>query len=135
MSSLTPILGDVFRFNEALYVYLAQTESSILTAKILDPKLTLQLVNIDDQKARMPSTATRTAGHKAYAYVILSTEQFIKQAAHLGHPSLPTDKFLDFDWIGVAINEPDKESLKTLILQEGSPVEKGLKKVFQIANT
>ena len=130
-AAVAPEFGEVFRYNEAYYVYLAQNELFIYTAKILDPDMTLRLKNADDKKARMPSSALKTDGHRAFAYIILTTDKFTSQAAHLGSPAQDTDKILDFDWIGTAINETDKEALKEEILREGSAVEKGLKKIFQ----
>ena len=129
-NSVTPEFGEIFRYNEYFYVYLAQNELFVYAAKILNPEMTLSLKNIDDRKAKLP-TASKSDGHKAYAYVLLTTEQFINRAAHLGSPAEDADKILNFDWIGCVINKNDKDALKIEILREGSPVEKGLKKIFQ----
>lgn len=131
-AAVAPDFGEVFRYNESYYVYLAQNELFIYTAKILDPKTSLRLKKTDDDKAKIPFTSQKTDGHRAYAYVILTTDQFTSQAAHLGNPAQDADRILNFDWIGTTINETDKKALKEHILRDGSAVEKGLKKIFQL---
>lgn len=77
MESLT--FGDVFRYNEKEYIFLAKTEDRIYAAQVLTPEDTEKvnrLFNIREASNR-PTIST------LYCFVILQTADFKDRAAHL----------------------------------------------------
>jgi len=129
-SSITPTFGEIFRYNEGLYVFLAQNEEFIYTAKILDPDTSLKLKKLDEKRAKNP-TAYKTDGHKLFSFVTLTTKDFINQLAHLADPPYDNEKMPYFDCIGCSVNQKDQDALREEILREGSFVDRGLKKIFK----
>lgn len=120
--------GDIFRYNEELYVFLAATDEIIYAAKILDPD-TVEQIEILNNKRASKHDAEKSDGNKLFWYVVLTTEDFKNHAAHLAKTDQDATKDQYFDWIGKTLNESDSTELRIEILKDGSPVPKGLKEI------
>ena len=77
MDSLT--FGDVFRYNEKEYIFLAKTEDRIYAAQILTPIDTEKV----DKLFKQREATYRPTNLTIYCYVILQTADFKNRAAHL----------------------------------------------------
>lgn len=125
---IVQVFGEIFRYNEELYVYLGSTEELVYAAKILNPEITLKIKNLDDKRAGR-TDSSRTDGNKLYSYIILTTVGFNDYSAHLGNPPQDSEKDTYFDWIERSLNDTDRQALKVEILRDGSAAPKGLKKI------
>ena len=105
--------GDVFRFQETEYVYLAEINSVSYAAKILDQSLSRKLVAMSESKARQ---GIEIKNAKTYCFVMLTTPEFSERAAHIGSSDQnePFDEWIDK--IGF-LNESDLASLKKEIIE------------------
>jgi hypothetical protein len=120
--------GDIFRFNEQEFVFLAQTEEITYTAKILNQEHTVQVKNLYDAKIKNNSIS-KVKNNVLYSFVILDTEQFKGRMAHFKD----TDKNgLDssFDTIG-SLNKKDLSEIKEEILNQYSAVPLKLKELVK----
>ena len=120
--------GDIFRFNEQEFVFLAQTEEITYTAKILNQEHTSQVKNLYDAKIKNNSIS-KVKNNVLYSFVILDTEQFKGRMAHFKD----TDKNgLDssFDTIG-SLNKKDLSEIKEEILNQYSAVPLKLKELVK----
>ncbi len=77
MDSLT--FGDIFRYNEKEYIFLAKTEERIYAALILTQLNTERVDKLFRQKEALNKPTYQTI----YCYVILRTASFRDRAAHL----------------------------------------------------
>ena len=105
--------GDVFRFQETEYVYLAEIDSVSYAAKILDQSLSRKLVILSELKAKKGIEIKKA---KMYCFVILTTPEFSERAAHIGS----SDQNEPFDeWIEKIgfLNEEDLGNLKKEIIE------------------
>jgi|WetSurMetagenome_2_1015567.scaffolds.fasta_scaffold76319_2 hypothetical protein len=103
--------GDVFRHNEQYYVWLAQTESAVYTAKILDIDDSKMLIK---HKNSLYENAVRKEDldRPKYSFVELSTECFQKQVAHLANTQGNVQPTVYFDIISQhQLNPADKKNI------------------------
>ena len=113
--------GDVFRYKEEDYIYLARTEDVFYTARILSVNDTaLVLKQSNTTRASRPGVQS-----PLYCFVILSTEGFNERMAHLFNPdknevNIYTDKYC-------SINPGDLKALKKEILDPETLVPRQLK--------
>ena len=77
MESLT--FGDIFRYNEKEYIFLAKTEERIYAAQILTPIETEKV----DRLFKIREATNKSTNLTIYCYVILQTADFKNRAAHL----------------------------------------------------
>lgn len=77
MDSLT--FGDIFRYNEREYIFLAKTEDKIYTAQILTPADTEKV----NRLFNLREASNRPTISSLYCFVILQTADFKDRAAHL----------------------------------------------------
>jgi hypothetical protein len=120
--------GDIFRFNEQEFVFLAQTEEITYTAKILTKEHTGQVKNLYDAKVKNNSIS-KVKNNVLYSFVILETDKFKGRMAHFKD----TDKNgLDssFDTIG-SLNNKDLSEIKEEILNQYSAVPLKLKELVK----
>ncbi len=111
-------LGDVFRYSESLYVYLAQVSDITYAAKIISKDMTSQLIRLSENRSRNP--LNHTQDNTAYCVVVLSTEDFRDQGAHYGRPQMPEGVATQFI---SRLDPSDIESLKSKILEDQSTYE------------
>ncbi|MCR4311060.1 MAG: hypothetical protein NUV54_00605 [Candidatus Taylorbacteria bacterium] len=112
--------GDIFRFREEFYVFLAASSEEIFAAKILD----------HENSRILESISKRSSDKPLYWYVILTTDEFKDRAAHLMKTQQDIGIEPLLDWVGGSLNETDLKDLKSEIMKDGSPVPKGLKKIL-----
>lgn len=105
--------GDVFRFQETEYVYLAEINAVSYAAKILDQRLSRDLATRAELKAKQ-GIGIKDA--KLYCFVMLTTPEFSERAAHIGSSDQnePFDEWIDK--IGF-LNESDLMNLKKEIIE------------------
>lgn len=111
--------GDIFRFQEREYVYLAEIDSVTYAAKILDRGTSKTLMARSEVKAKQGNDVKNA---KLFCFVMLTTPEFCDRAAHIGSSDQnePFDEWIDK--IGL-LNEPDLENLKKEIIESnGVPI-------------
>ena len=107
--------GSIFRYQETFYIYLLQTEDTIYAAKILDREITKELLRKREVESRNPRKETHWK--PVYCFVVLSTDEFSKQAAHYGFPQMQSN--IEIEAIGV-INSRDLQELKNEIIKDSA---------------
>lgn len=120
--------GDVVRYNENEYVFLAQNDGIIYAAKILDKNTTGSIQKLEESRYKKNSIQ-KVKNNVLYSYVILSTDEFKDRMAHLNN----TDKNnfeLVFD-ITCTLNNNDQKKIKEEILNESSAVSAKLKQIIK----
>lgn len=120
------LFGDVFRYNNKEYIFLAETEEIWYAAEVLNAKLTKQLDDLYQKQIR----ANRPINDKVlYCYVILKTEEFKNRAAHYGHPG--KDNFSPaIDKLPISLCSEDKKQIKNEI-ESSDAVPLGLKELVK----
>ncbi|MBI5654982.1 hypothetical protein HZC53_05025 [Candidatus Uhrbacteria bacterium] len=111
--------GDVFRFQETEFVYLAEIDSVTYAAKILNKDLSRQLAANSEQKAK---SGNQPKNAKLFCFVMLTTPEFSNRAAHVGFSDQnePFDQWIDK--IGI-LNEEDLNNLrKEIVESNGVPL-------------
>ena len=122
--------GDIFRYNEEQYVFLASTDEIVYAARVLDPEKTALINQMNNRRAARHD-ASRTDGNSLYWYVVLTTNELEECAAHLKDTDQDASRDRFFEWIGKTLNENDITHLKEEILKEGCPIPKGLREIVQ----
>lgn len=123
--------GDVFRYRETEYVFLAQTDEVVYAAKILDDEMTGKLQVMSDRLERAPTSARRK--NPAYSFVILQTDDFKGRAAHFGRTDNSDHQVSRFEVISSLAKE-DCTQIKNEILLEDSAVSLGLIEIVRGLN-
>ncbi len=111
--------GDVFRYREEEYVYLARTEDVFYTAKILNKEDTSKVENQANRPSRIQIKSP------LYCFVMLDTEEFKERMAHLHNTdknevNIYSDKYC-------SLNKKDLNALKAEILDPETLVPRQLK--------
>ena len=116
--------GDVFRYKENEYVYLARTDDIFYTAKILNKTDTHEVKKIADSRAhKLPVKSP------VYCFVMLDTQEFTERMAHLFN----TDK----NDVNVYIDKyctlcsKDLQAIKKEILDDETMVPRQLKELVK----
>lgn len=122
--------GDVFKYREKEYVFLAKTDEVLYAAQILSKEYTDKLNSLYERKCKHPRHAERIKNHVLYCFVILSTDNFRDRAAHLGlseRPEVDDDILLD---IYCRLDQQDLKEIKSEIMREDSTVPIKLKELI-----
>lgn len=117
--------GKVFRHRDKLYVFLAEIDSVIYSAKILDCQVSKTLEQAYNQQVVAKGISDRE--QLAWAFVMLTTEEWNNQACHYGNT---TEYDGRFEEIFKELNSQDLENLKKEML-DSSHVPKSLKAYLQ----
>jgi hypothetical protein len=117
--------GDVFKYNEFDYVYLAGVDEVIYTAKIFELSYTAKFENLTNNTAKNGKTVYRLDQNKIYCYVKLTTEELKNRVAHIGLAESKDDQSFSIDSIGCSLNTRDLIAIKKEILD--GPVDINLK--------
>ena len=118
--------GDVFRFHEQEFVFLAQTDELTYAAKILDQKFTSQVVSLYE---RRDARNVQNLNNVLYSFVILNTLGFKGRMAHfkntdqVGQPQ-------GFEVINT-LNPADLQEIKSEIMSSKSAVPMKLKELIR----
>lgn len=113
MESLT--FGDIFRYNEKEYIFLAKTEDRIYVAQILTPVDTERV----DKLFKIREATNKPTNLTIYCYVILQTADFKDRAAHLHNTGNVT--FTSFiEKLPTALNLEDLKNIKMEIVKKNT---------------
>ena len=107
--------GDVFRYNEELYVYLVQIDDITFAAKIISKEVTDAFVRLRDTKSKTPGNKTHE--RTSFCFVVLSSDEFRGQAAHYGRPQMPAEISEKIQLV-CTLNKEDIELLKSDIKED-----------------
>lgn len=111
MESLT--FGDVFRYNEREYIFLAKTEERIYAAQILTPIDTQRV----DRLFKLREANNKPTNLTIYCYVILQTADFKNRAAHFYNTGNVV--FTDLiEKLPVTLEETDLKNIKMEIIRK-----------------
>lgn len=118
--------GDIFRYNEKIFVYLGQTEDITFAARILDGGQTRELLRLNkiSENRRISRPIDEST---VFCFVILSTDGFNEQAVHLHESDYNTDIHPEFI---IELNKEDVEKLKKEI-EEKSAIPSALKEIVR----
>lgn len=113
MDSLT--FGDIFRYNEREYIFLAKTEERIYTAQILTPEDTKRV----DRLFKLREASNRPTNLTIYCYVILQTADFKNRAAHL-HNTGNVVFISPIEKLPIVLNIEDLKNIKSEIMRKNT---------------
>jgi|GEM_PF-1027103 len=104
--------GDIFRYREYEYVFLAQSNDTIFAAKIINN----EIVNkIQELSAKREASMSKLKRHALYSLVMLNTKDFEGKAVHFyGTDSPEHQSVTSFDIIG-DLEKEDVLSIKAEI--------------------
>ncbi len=107
--------GDVFRYNEKEYIFLAKTEDRIYAAQILTP--------IDTEKVNklfnLREAVNRQTISTLYCFVILQTADFKNRAAHLQNTGNMTFTNLT-EKLSIVLDVADLKNIKLEITRKNT---------------
>lgn len=110
--------GDVIRYKDVDYIFLAKTEDIIYLASILDREITKQLKRREEALMSQGGPgADRRLGNLMFCYVMLETEEFRGRAAHFGKPGHDNNLNL-IDRLAVTLEREDLINLKKTVIQK-----------------
>lgn len=113
MESLT--FGDVFRYNEREYIFLAKTEERIYAAQILTPVDTERV----DRLFKLREASNKPTNLTIYCYVILQTVDFKNRAAHLHNTgNMSTTNLIEK--LPFALDAEDLKNIKAEIMKKNT---------------
>lgn len=113
MESLT--FGDLFRYNEKEYIFLAKIEERIYAAQILTPIETEKV----DSLFKIREATNKPTNLTIYCYVILQTADFKNRAAHLYDTG--NRVFTSFiEKLPVTLNIGDLKNIKLEIMKKST---------------
>lgn len=105
-------LGDIFRHREKEYIFLAQTEDTIFSAKIIDSQMASRIQDLSDKRE---STQSKLKKHALYSIVMLKTKDFEGKAVHLyGTDGSEHQSVVRFDVLGT-LDKEDTLAIKSLV--------------------
>lgn len=115
--------GEVIKYKEAEYVYLAATEEIIYLARILnleDGDKINKLYLLRQSAGIM--TKPQILNSPLYCFVILTTDNFKDRMAHFHQPGHDFGPEMNFDIIG-RLNSQDLKEIKQTIMTGPVPIE------------
>ncbi len=118
--------GDVFRYKEDDYVYLAQTDEMLYAAKILNNFETKAVNDLYEKRARDPRNSNRIENHRLFCFVVLRTEDFRGRIASLGKTDNPS---ISVEILKTSLNKEDLKVIHEMIVSPASPVPRLLKEL------
>lgn len=113
MDSLT--FGDVFRYNEKEYIFLAKTEDRIYTAQILTLVDTEKVNKLFNQR----EASNRPTISTLYCFVTLQTADFKDRAAHLQNTGNVAFANLT-EKLSVSLDMDDLKNIKMEIIRKNT---------------
>lgn len=112
--------GDVFRFRETEYVYLAGVDQITYAAKILEPQLSRKVITIYERVSSRGGAATRLEDSPVYCFVVLRTPDYVNRVANYAQQG--TNEITDavgFEKLTQLIPEDIEELRKAVIGSKG----------------
>ncbi len=99
--------GDIFRYKEKDFVFLAQTDELLYAALILDDENSERLRVLSDRAETAPRGITRKRS-AVFSFVILQTTEFQNRAAHFAKTDSTDHQVFTLEIIGSLCREDIK---------------------------
>ena len=119
--------GDVFRYKEKFFVFLAKTEEIIYTAQILDLESTRK-INALYERITTSGKSEQRKRNPLYCYVLLSTVEFQHRMAHF-KDTAKDESAVSFNKVGIILDRTDLIEIKNEIINPDSPIPLELKRL------
>ena len=117
MTSL--LFGDIFRYNEKEYIFLAKTEEVLYAAQILNPEISGRIDKVYQSKIYNGKLTKVLEGNILYCYVILQTEEFKDRMAHFA--TTGKDGFSPLlEKLPLQLNKEDLKAIKAEIVEKNA---------------
>jgi len=115
--------GEVIKFKEAEYVYLAGTEEIFYLAKILSPKDGEAVNNLYLKRiGHGAGNNFKIADSPVYCFVTLTTEMVKDRLAHFFQPGHDSSANMNFNILG-RLNDLDLKEIQQTIISGPVPIE------------
>jgi hypothetical protein len=119
MSDGLLVFGDIIKYNDESYIFLASTSDQLYTAKILAFDLSHKIT--EAYKHALTKNKEIKLRNLLYCFVILTTQQFEKRIAHLAKTESQFEKGLTKT--NFKLNKKDLISLKEeILISRGVPI-------------
>lgn len=122
--------GDVFKYKEKEFVYLAKTDEILYVAEILNKEITSK-INARYENIERNGKFAKYKDHPLYCFVMLTTKELKDRMAHFYKPG-HNEGDLNFGGIFCSLNISDLRDIKSAILK--GPVPKELQKLVKNIN-
>ena len=123
------IFGDIFRYNDVDYVYLAKTEDLTYAAKILNDDAAKQIDGLYNKKACRGQMTPVVEGNILYCFVILQTKEVKDKMAHFQQTKQDSTNLIG-DKLPITLNKDDLKLIKAEIMTR-SAIPNGLKEAVK----
>lgn len=107
--------GDVFRYKDREYIYLAGTDKITYAALIFTRQETNRLEGLSNGVSRNPNRKQSFREDPFYCYVVLQTKKFRKRAAHCGKST--NEPMKPDSLINITLDKKDLQSIKKEIME------------------
>lgn len=112
--------GDVFEYQDRLYIFLAKTAEVVYAAEILSIDNTSKLERAYASRMARPDKH-QVLENIIYCYVILETDEVKDRAAHFLNAQKDEVQF-GFDSLFCSLNDHDKKQIKEEILRKDTAI-------------
>lgn len=117
MTSL--LFGDIFRYNEKEYIFLAKTEEILYAAQILNLEVSGKIERIYQSKVYKGKLTKILEGNILYCYVILQTKEFKNRMAHFA--TTGRDGFAQLlEKLPIQLRKEDLKAIKEEIISKNA---------------
>lgn len=113
------VFGDVFRYKEKDYIFLAKTEEIIYTAQILSVEKTRK---IEDLVGKLTSRGRdfKLDNNVLFCYVMLETKELKNRCAHLKDAGRDNYMYVLIEKLLIELTLKDKKNLKAEIVRKNA---------------
>lgn len=119
------LFGDIFRYLDKEYVFLAQTPEITYAAQILNYSQWQKIQALYDYKMSKGKMSKPAENNILYCYVILHTKELENKAAHFAQTARSFEMFIEK--LPFSLNKEDKKAIIEEITNKNNPVPIGLK--------
>lgn len=126
------IFGDIFRYNDTDYIYLAKTDDLTYAAKILNENVAKQIEGLYNKKVSNGQMNPVVENNILYCYVILHTKEMKDKMAHFQQTKQDSTPLLQ-QKLPITLNKDDLKKIKEEIISR-SAIPMGLKELVKDLN-
>lgn len=123
------IFGDIFRYNDTEYIYLAQTEDLTYAAKILNETVAQKIEGLYNKKECNGQMNPTAESNILYCYVILKTKEMKDKMAHFQQTKQDSTSLIQ-EKLPIRLNNDDLRNIKEEIISR-SAIPLGLKEAVK----
>jgi len=109
------IFGDIFRYNDEDYIYLAKTDDLTYAAKILNDEFAKKIEGLYNKKESLGQMSSVIESNILYCYVILQTKEVKNKMAHFQQTTKDSTDLI-CDKLPIALNKADLKRIKEEIM-------------------